>query len=79
MMWANILLIPGWISAVSRASWSVEAKKFVIVLMVITSSAITITVIVRGNPDRTTEIIGAAVWTLYLLLVILSAKYYWPR
>lgn len=79
MVWANILLMPGWISVVYRTSWSVEAKKAVITLMVIASSTITVTVIIRGNPDRTTEIIGGFAWILYLILVLASAKYYWPR
>jgi hypothetical protein len=79
MMWISILLMPGWISIVSRTSWSMEAKKVVITLMVIASSVITVTVIMRGNPDRTTEIIGSIAWILYLILVLASARYYWPR
>jgi hypothetical protein len=74
-----VLLMPAAISRVAITSWSMQAKKVVITLMVVLSAVFTVIVLIREHPDRTTEIIGSIAWALYLLLVIASAKYYWPR
>jgi hypothetical protein len=74
-----LLWIPAWIRVIATTSWSAATKKTAMAAMVMISSTVTAIVLLREHPDRATEAIGNAVWILYLLLVLASAKYYWPR
>ena len=56
-----------------------STKRIIMALLVIVFILYSAIVIAKPNPDQTTRIIGAIATLLYLLFVIVTAYYYWPR
>ena len=71
--------MPGWIALVGRTSWPTSTKRIIMALLVIVFILYSAIVIAKPNPDQITRIIGAITTILYLLFVIVTAYYYWPR
>jgi hypothetical protein len=76
---ASILLMPAWISWVSRASWPLPIKKITVIIMAIISATYTVIVISKPNIHINTRIIGSIIAIIYLLIVFVAIYYSWPK
>jgi hypothetical protein len=79
ILFISLYLMPGWIALVGRTSWPILTKRIFMALLVIVFILYSAIVIAKPNPDQTTRIIGNVVTILYLLFVIVTAYYHWPR
>jgi hypothetical protein len=76
---AIILLMPAWIIGISRISLPLIMKRIIVLVMVVGSTVLAFTVILKPATNRITGIFTNILLILYLLILFISAYRNWPR